>query len=1131
MITETNPALDGGGCIYKSRLGNRLGKIIMSLSIKNTSGSWLPCGKLVLIPILAVLIQMLGAITSYSQASVFSTPLEPSEIYRTFYANLSFSAFVMTSSSGSVAVAGSGASGYYFEVGYADLAGGAISRYRFSLPSSPRTMASDGDAGLYYAVGMAGGEVAVYSSRLGGVSYIQASRYSVERLAIGVGGSGDPYLAVLDSMGTLYMYRASRGGWAELGPIRSTAIYNYTEGRVLDISPLEVLVGGARRADPSFILAVYSPPTAILSFNVTNDTGQPVDGAVISAYPVRPYSSIAIQGITDQRGSASLELPILDQATHYVINITHPLYRTESIAVNLSRRDSGQVITYMVVMRKGDGEVVGYRPPAMLSIASILDITGAPEEIRIGRGVILPVKPLAVKLVRPEPAPGSWAYLGIVAGQGYDGYLWISIIYFDRDLNPLRISPEGYVYYSLPPARQAWIGYDDSGSGVMAILSSGKAVYLQYDQRRGYHIAFWSVEIPGGVSAAYYRNGVLIAVDSSSKVHIYRVNPGSSMDCTRGSEYLGIPIGAGVGAGIDPSGNAYISTQNSLYIVSGVYSITKDRCPIDTVRLWAGVSIREPISSYVLSLDGYIYIYERGSLVARSRVVNGSSVAYLPQGEYEALVVSSTIEYRTRISVSQSTADLRGPTLYRVSINPYYTNPESPYTVGLNRVLPGLSLVIDNRTEVMTTDSPVDILIEPGIHSVILRRGDLVLARGSLNIERPGPVDLVLTAELASLNISISILGQSIAPSPGSLRIRLSAEGPLMRGDLGYVRPGEVLRLPLGVYRVSTESVFFYPAEHVVGLTSRSSDEVLNIVLRPKEITVRILVIDDLNTTVPGVVVSLYRKASGEKIFTGATQDDGVITIPGIEFGDYIASLEPSNRSLYIPGNLSLRIDRQDIMLRINRTLQPVIINLRDPISGSLVSPIRITIYMGDKPLYTQDISTRNSNISLFLPHGRARIAIEPASQQSPYSPTDMTREIVVGSNTIEVIVQRRIATVTIRALNDLGSPIQGARITMRSAENPTIELTAVTDSDGKAELRIPYTIYTVETTAQGYNKLETTYAMDRDTMEIRLQPTIINLLMRYTTIYILAGIAASIIIAARILGRYIERKMREEAI
>ena len=57
-----------------------------------------------------------------------------------------------------------------------------------------------------------------------------------------------------------------------------------------------------------------------------------------------------------------------------------------------------------------------------------------------------------------------------------------------------------------------------------------------------------------------------------------------------------------------------------------------------------------------------------------------------------------------------------------------------------------------------------------------------MLARGSLNIERPGPVDLVLTAELASLNISILILGQSIAPSPGSLRIRLSAEGPLMRG-------------------------------------------------------------------------------------------------------------------------------------------------------------------------------------------------------------------------------------------------------------------------------------------------------------------------------------------------------------
>lgn len=1087
-------------------------------------------GKLALIPILAVLIQMLVSIAPYSQASAFSTPLEPSNIYRSFYANLSFSASAMASSAGSVAVAGSDESGYYFEVGYADLAGGTISRYRFSLPSSPRAMASDGDAGLYYAVGMAGGEVVVYSMRLGSVSYIQASRYSVERLAIGVGGSGEPYLAALDTNGTLYMYRATRGGWAELGPIRSTAIYNYTEGRVLDISPLEALAGGFRRADPSFILAVYSPPTAILRFNVTNETGYPVDKAVISAYPVNPYSSIAIQGITDQDGFASLELPIIGQATYYVINITHPLYITESIAVNLSRRDAGQVITYLVTMRRGDGEVVGYRPPAMLSIASIIDITGAPEEIRIGRGVILPVKPLVVKLVRPEQSPGSWAYLGIVVGQGYDGYLWISIIYFDRDLNPLNISPEGYIYYSLPPAGQAWIGYDDSGVGVMVILSSGRALYLQYDQRRGYHIAFWSIEIPGGVSAAHYRNGVLIAVDSSGRAHIYRVNPGSSMECTRGSDYLGIPIGAGVGVGIDPSGNAYIATKNILYIVSGAYSIARDRCSIDAVRLWAGVTVREPISSYVLPLDGYIYIYEEGSLVARSRLVNGSSIAYLPQGEYEALVVSSTIEYRIRISVPRSTADLVGPTLYRVSINPYYTNPGSPYTVGLNRVPPGLSLVIDNKTEIVTTGSPIDILIERGIHSVILRSGDLVLARGSLNIERPGPVDLVLTAELASLNISISIPGGSIAPPPGSLRIRLYAEGPLIVGDLGYVGLGEVLRLPLGVYRVSTESDFFYPAEHVIGLSSRDSLEVLNIDLRPREITVRIHVIDDLNTSVSGVVLSLYRK-DGVKIFEGVTQDDGVITIPGVVFGDYIAIIEPSNRSLYMPVNHSITIDRQDIVLRISRTPQPVLISLRDPISGSLVSPIRITIYMGDRPLYSQDIPAKNNSIALLLPHGRARIAVEPVSQQSPYSSMDISREIVVGNNTIELIIQRRILGVTIRVLNDLGSPIQGARIIMRSAENPTIELTTVTDSNGEAELRIPYTIYIVEATAQGYNRLETTYAMDRETLEIRLQPTIISLIMRYTTIYTLIGIAVSIIIAARILGRYIERRMREEAI
>lgn len=1087
-------------------------------------------GKLALIPIVAVLFQLLGGITLHSQAGVFSTALEPSNIYRTFYANLSFSALVMASSSGSVAVSGSDAFGNYFEVGYVDLAGGVISRHRFSLSSSPRAIASDGDAGLYYAVGMAGGEVAVYSSRSGAVTYIQASRYSVERLAIGVSGSGEPYLAALDSMGTLYMYRASRGGWAELGPVRSTAIYNYTEGRVLDISPLEVVSGGVRRTDPSLILALYSPPTAILRFNVTNETGHQVDGAVISAYPVKPYSSIAIQGITDQSGMASLELPILDQFSYYIINITHPLYITESIAVNLSRKDSGQVITYLVTMRRGAGEVVGYRPPATLSIASIIDITGAPEEIRIGGGVILPVRPLAVKLVRPEQAPGSWAYLGIIAGQGYDGYLWISLIYFDRDLNPLRISPEGYVYYSLPPAERVWIGYDDSGSGVMAILSSGKAVYLQYDQRRGYHVAFWSIEIPGGLSAAYYRNGVLIAVDSSGRMHIYRVSPGSSMECTRGSEYLGIPIGPGVGVGIDPSGNAYIATENSLYIVSGVYSIAMDRCPLDAVRLSAGVLVRDLVSSYAIPLDGYIYIYERGSLVARSRLVNGSSVVYLPQGDFDAIVVSSAIEYRTRISVPQSSADLRGPTLYRVSINPYYTNPESPYTVGLNRVPPGLSLVIDNRTEIITTDSPTDILIEPGNHSVILRSGDLVLARGYLNIERPGPVDLVLTAELASLNISVSIQGQPTAP-PGSLGIRLSAEGPLIRGDLGYVRPGEVLRLPLGVYRVSSESIFFYPAEYVVGLARGGSGEVLNIVLRPREVPVKITVVDDLNISVPGVVVSLYRMPRGEKIFTGATQDDGSITIPSILFGDYIASLEPSNRSLYVPGNLSVRVDRQDIVLRINRTLQPVTINLRDPISGSLVAPIRITIYMGNKTIYTQDISARNSSISLLLPHGVARIAVEPASQQSPYSPIDESREIVVGNNTIELIIQRRIVAIAIRVLNDLGSPVQGARISLRSVENPSVEVTAVTDSDGRLELRIPYTIYTVEAIAQGYNRLETTYAADRDTMEIRLQPTIINLITRYTIVYILIGIAVGMIITARILGRYVERKMREEAI
>ncbi|MEM0439846.1 MAG: hypothetical protein QXP18_07505 [Sulfolobales archaeon] len=171
---------------------------------------------IIMIPILPLYI------ANAQQASKALSVMEPYNLYNTWYTDLSIQANMFASIPGRGIVAASGfdisSEGYFLEVLSMDSSSRAIYRSRYALSGIPTAIASDGDRGSYIAVGTDRGEAVVYNTWEGRASYIQASRFPVKRISIGVGIFCNPILALLDSQGYLYLYRVTRGGWAEIGP-------------------------------------------------------------------------------------------------------------------------------------------------------------------------------------------------------------------------------------------------------------------------------------------------------------------------------------------------------------------------------------------------------------------------------------------------------------------------------------------------------------------------------------------------------------------------------------------------------------------------------------------------------------------------------------------------------------------------------------------------------------------------------------------------------------------------------------------------------------------------------------------------------------------------------------------------
>ncbi|MEM2203947.1 MAG: carboxypeptidase-like regulatory domain-containing protein [Sulfolobales archaeon] len=1084
-------------------------------------------------------------VTNAQQASKALSVMEPYSLYSTWYTDLSIQANMFASIPGRGIVAASGfdasSEGYFLEVLSMDSPSRTIYRSRYALSGIPTTIASDGDRGSYIAVGTDRGEAVVYNTWEGRASYIQASRFPVKRLSIGVGIFCNPILALLDSQGYLYLYRVTRGGWAEIGPRESTAVYSFMRSAILDISSTEVVYGAVRRVDPSLLLAIYTPPSLDVALVIYNETGYPISDAVVTASLAKPKATkgLVFQSISDQNGSAVLSLPLIDpSSTLYIVNITHPEYETESIAIELNQYMLEKTpIEYMVIMRSGQGEVTQIVKSAVPTYAVLLDATCAPESIRFGKPLLLDIKPVYAKLIKPNVAGVPWTYLGIIVGYREDLFV-AAFIYFDQNLNPVPVKIqnryEDYVWYILPTPSSSgvWVGYDNNGRGVSVILDSGRAYYFLYNDQRGFHVAFWGIDIPGSIVAADYRDGVLIAIDSSGKLHINRVDQSTSIECTRGDDYLGVPVGPGMwtSAGF---GRGYLATPSRVYVINALQDIAFSRCSIELVRIYPRVFVTGVVSNYSIGVtDGYIEIYENDSLVARGLIINGSSILYLPRGSYIARVLSGAIEYVSSLVVSGSTIDLPGSILYRVRLFLYYYNPESPYAAMLAMVPPGLMLSIDGKINTTTVEDPLDLMLEGGEHYALLIGDGIELARARFTVSRSGDINIIFRVNTAMLNISVGVLGADVTKPPEeSISIKLFAEGPLLRGDLGTIKPGSPVVLPLGIYRVIAASPFFHEGEALIGITEPGSINNLEVLLRPREIQVNLMIVDEFGVPVPNAGVSIINMISNIRIFSGITSSNGTITIPRIFFDRYLILIEPFNQSLYIGYRGVLNIDRQDLVVSINRTRYQVTIALIDPISGDLVSPVRVLVYMGDRLMYSEELSPGGATTTVLLPHGNARIVVEPAGQGSIYTATEKEVDIVVGGGRIEVSLNRRVMSYTISVIDDTGQPINGAGITIKSLENPAVEFTWKTGNDGKAEISIPYGSYRVTVVAAGYNTLEEPLPVGERNLVLKLQPTLLNMLSRFIMVYVAIGMVATVIVLMKIARRYMERRAEEEII
>jgi hypothetical protein len=312
------------------------------------------------------------------------------------------------------------------------------------------------------------------------------------------------------------------------------------------------------------------------------------------------------------------------------------------------------------------------------------------------------------------------------------------------------------------------------------------------------------------------------------------------------------------------------------------------------------------------------------------------------------------------------------------------------------------------------------------------------------------------------------------------------------------------------IYQEYTETVFINKSMQLVFTIPRTLH------------TLSITIADDFNTLIAPVTVNIVG-VENRTLTLRPGERSISISLPYGTYSIYIAP-EEGYKNIYREITVNATLTKpQSMFIRVQRKVYTLTIAIRDQPFGILVGGFDLIIN-GTK--YADNF--RGGNIT--LPYGTYAIQLIPSAAFSQYYET--SKPVIVSltkSQAVTIGVDRKRYTLTLY-VREGATPVKDAEISIRCLETGTAITTLITDENGAASTKLPFSTYEILIRHPSYVQQSIIRTLDADTTEIvYLRPTILTLIQRFLPVVIALVVVGIAIYAGFKLREMIARRLATE--
>ncbi|MCD6428558.1 MAG: carboxypeptidase regulatory-like domain-containing protein [Desulfurococcales archaeon] len=990
----------------------------------------------------------------------------------------------------------------------------------------------------FYAFGSSEGEVLVLSPRdLSLVfKYVQGDEFRISKVCV----SKNILAAMFEgSRSFIKVFNLSSGGWSELGEVVGNAPrYSMEDIKIVDFSMLKFAYGDKIGTKDTMVVAYFPIPANKLLIQVINaSTSEPLASAVV--YVRNDVIGTVYQGVTDREGYALVPVDLVgrnhENLTVFVkvgsicYEYTFTNVKLQVVSASARTYTIGKVI-------KVPGGVVSSPPQVVRKL--ILDIsdvsTGVPRRIRaLNRDDVISLKIhafLDVSVLKQK-----FRYILVVSGRfaSDPSCPSLRIIYLDTSFNVVgetsyRLFSDVTSFACTPDGKFIVVG---TQGGVIYILRIA-AIGGKYEVIWGYRLPHQITSIT--VSSSANSGIAVIAGDEGGDLQVlYLPTANEMIPILRVNLTLSFSTHSPITSLYATSdlNTIIVGTASRPYLILGLGDyILRQGKPID-------LSTRElhPLTIYVTTANGTavanakIEVYSsRGTLVAEGRTdTNGTYIVdYIIPGTYRVLV-QPPVDYLEKVSeLVQVTKEVREivVTCNYTAINVHFsildseTREEIEESVDLTISGPETFM----KYEVTNKNSSFYLKLLPGRYKISVTPNQYVVGKPLyqelttyINVPNDRNVTLYLARNTFRLTLRFIDNETRGPPREPVQAVLYKGEKPIASSIISaYKNTLTLLLRDKGVFTLEVrplpppnEEPYFIGRTYTINVTS-DTQEVIFLYLNRMKLTLNIT---DKETSGPPLT-SIKIMLDGKYAATVPANTSYVVL--EVAKGSHTITLVPMPEysylkiPLYNVTRLDVRVVKKSALsISLERVYMKVVLKIWDHYTGGGPAEKIILMINGNK---VAEINPNASAPVLFTTYLHVGENVIQLKGKNIYA--DFIKKVnIVNATTIDIELLRKLFTLKIVVVNDIGQKLSGGIAEARGI-NLKFEATS-SIVDGEVYLKLPFGMYTIEVAQPGYEKYVIEKVVDHDEeISVVLYPKLTTLLIRYLPVIVGVSVIAAII-------------------